>query len=88
MGDHYITTQSIENVIVNSIDSEEYEQLQNVKLPTLQLPKSSGLYLKWLEFEDTFESLVHNNRSINNIHKIFSIQLKYCVEHFIGTLQH
>ncbi|XP_050555965.1 uncharacterized protein LOC118281405 isoform X1 [Spodoptera frugiperda] len=40
-----------------------------VKLPTIQLPKFSGLYTNWLEFRDTFSSLVHCNDSIDEINK-------------------
>ncbi|XP_045539664.1 uncharacterized protein LOC123722310 [Papilio machaon] len=40
-----------------------------VKLPTIQLPKFSGSYNNWLEFRDTFCSLIHSNDSIDNINK-------------------
>lgn len=49
-------------------------QLQNtmhrpVKLPTIQLPKFNGSYDNWLEFRDTFTSLIHLNSDIDNINK-------------------
>nr|XP_053600617.1 uncharacterized protein LOC128669669 [Plodia interpunctella] len=40
-----------------------------VKLPTIQLPKFSGSYDNWLEFRDTFTSLIHCNREIDEINK-------------------
>ncbi|KAH9636453.1 hypothetical protein HF086_002153 [Spodoptera exigua] len=40
-----------------------------VKLPTIQLPKFSGLYSNWLEFRDTFTSLIHTNDDIDDINK-------------------
>lgn len=40
-----------------------------IKLPTINLPSFDGNYLKWLEFRDTFESLIHSNDSIPNINK-------------------
>lgn len=41
----------------------------SVKLPTIQLPNFEGSYEHWLEYRDTFESLIHNNESINQIQK-------------------
>lgn len=43
--------------------------LVNIKLPTIQLPKFEGKYSNWLEFRDTYESLIHTNASINEIQK-------------------
>lgn len=40
-----------------------------VKLPMIQLPKFSGSYDNWLEFHDTFTSLIHSNDEIDNINK-------------------
>lgn len=40
-----------------------------VKLPTIQLPKFSGSYENWLEFHDTFSSLIHQNNDIDDINK-------------------
>lgn len=42
---------------------------QLVKLPTIQLPKFSGSYDTWLEFHDTFSSLIHDNDEIDEINK-------------------
>jgi hypothetical protein len=41
----------------------------NIKLPTIKLPTYDGNYLRWLEFRDTFESLIHSNDSISDINK-------------------
>ncbi|XP_049865557.1 uncharacterized protein LOC126366489 [Pectinophora gossypiella] len=43
--------------------------MNNVKLPTIQLPKFSGSYDNWLGFHDTFCSLIHNNSDIDEINK-------------------
>ncbi|XP_049869686.1 uncharacterized protein LOC126369369 isoform X1 [Pectinophora gossypiella] len=40
-----------------------------VKLPIIQLPKFSGSYNTWLEFRDTFVSLIHSNDDIDEINK-------------------
>lgn len=41
----------------------------NIKLPTINLPLFSGRYQDWLEYRDTYLSLIHENSSIPNIHK-------------------
>lgn len=41
----------------------------NIRLPTINLPTFNGNYLLWLEFRDTFESLIHLNESIPEINK-------------------
>ncbi|XP_045779565.1 uncharacterized protein LOC123877104 [Maniola jurtina] len=44
-------------------------KLNPVKLPTIQLPKFSGAYNNWLEFRDTFTSLIHNNDDLDDVNK-------------------
>ncbi|CAK1597259.1 unnamed protein product [Parnassius mnemosyne] len=39
------------------------------KLPVIQIPKFDGTYYKWLEFKETFGSLINDNDKIQNIHK-------------------
>ncbi|KAJ8983233.1 hypothetical protein NQ317_005322 [Molorchus minor] len=43
--------------------------LTGIKLPTIQLPKFDGNYETWLEYRDTYESLIHSNESISSIQK-------------------
>ncbi|XP_044766260.1 uncharacterized protein LOC123322380 [Coccinella septempunctata] len=43
--------------------------LSGVKLPVIALPKFQGKYENWLEFRETFESLVHSNESLSSIQK-------------------
>lgn len=40
-----------------------------LKLPQIQIAKFDGAYFRWLEFRDTFESLIHNNNKISPVHK-------------------
>ncbi|KAJ0183500.1 hypothetical protein K1T71_001476 [Dendrolimus kikuchii] len=40
-----------------------------IKLPTISLPSFDGTYDQWLEFRDTFQSLIHNNNDIDNVQK-------------------
>ncbi|XP_049884830.1 uncharacterized protein LOC126379907 isoform X2 [Pectinophora gossypiella] len=39
------------------------------RLPVIQISNFDGTYFKWLEFRDTFESLIHNNTRIKPINK-------------------
>ncbi|XP_061711570.1 uncharacterized protein LOC133520886 isoform X2 [Cydia pomonella] len=39
------------------------------KLPTISLPKFGGSYDTWLEFRDTFDSLINNDDSIDDVNK-------------------
>lgn len=40
-----------------------------IKLPTISLPSFDGSYENWLEYRDTFVSLIHNATEINTIQK-------------------
>ncbi|KAJ8926572.1 hypothetical protein NQ314_021047 [Rhamnusium bicolor] len=40
-----------------------------VKLPVISLPKFQGSYEGWLEYRETFESLVHHNEALNPIQR-------------------
>lgn len=42
---------------------------QSVKLPTISLPKFSGLWKDWLAYRDTFSSLVDSNVDLSDINK-------------------
>lgn len=39
------------------------------KLPTISLPKFGGSYDTWLEFRDTFDSLINSDDSIDDVNK-------------------
>lgn len=41
-----------------------------VKLPKIVIPTFSGKYTEWVTFRDLFESLVHNNDTIDNVQKM------------------
>lgn len=44
------------------------------KLPVIKIPNFDGTYFKWLEFKETFVSLVHKNDRIENVHKYHYLQ--------------
>lgn len=41
----------------------------NIKLPTISLPSFDGSYDQFIEFRDTYLSLIHNSQDIDNIQK-------------------
>ncbi len=43
--------------------------LGGVKLPVIPLPKFHGSFHEWLEYKETFQSLVHENESLSAIQK-------------------
>ncbi|XP_026746090.1 uncharacterized protein LOC113507432 [Trichoplusia ni] len=52
-------------------DSGAHNSFRNgfVRLPKIDLPHFDGNYQSWLEFRDTFGSLIHDNRTISDINK-------------------
>lgn len=57
------STESVSNA------SQCSHSLSSIKLPTISLPSFDGDYLRWLEYRDTFDSLVNSNDSIPPINK-------------------
>ncbi|XP_047041982.1 uncharacterized protein LOC124646011 [Helicoverpa zea] len=49
--------------------NDEHHRNVEFKLPQIQITKFNGEYFRWLEFRDTFESLIHNNERIPEINK-------------------
>lgn len=52
-----------------SADSELSGGHDFVRLPEIDLPSFEGDFQDWLEFRDTYISLIHNNKTISNINK-------------------
>lgn len=50
-------------------DQSQSYQTASFKLPVIQIHKFDGAFYKWLEFRDTYESLIHNNDRIQPVHK-------------------
>lgn len=55
------------SVVDNSCFMEHQEF--GLKLPQIKIAKFDGAYFRWLEFRDTFESLIHKNSRLSDIHK-------------------
>lgn len=49
-------------------DDDDHEVI-GFRLPVIKINNFDGTFFKWLEFHDTFSSLIHNNPKIKNIHK-------------------
>ncbi|KAL0830099.1 hypothetical protein ABMA28_003556 [Loxostege sticticalis] len=59
-----------------------------VRLPKIELPVFHGDYQHWLEFRDTFISLIHSRTDIDNINKLHYLRasLKGCASLVIDNL--
>ncbi|XP_060806851.1 uncharacterized protein LOC106143641 [Amyelois transitella] len=66
----------------DSHNSHVRSSASSVKLPKICIPTFSGNYLEWATFRSMFVSLVHNNREIDNIHKLY-----YLKGHLIGEAE-
>lgn len=53
----------------NSRFSNNSKHSINVKLPSIELPKFSGLYEKWYEFKELYLSLIHNADFLDSVQK-------------------
>lgn len=49
--------------------------IQGLKLPDLSVPTFSGDSTKWVTFNETFNSLIHNNNSLSNSAKFQYLML-------------
>lgn len=66
---HSDSRHEMEVFSTNSLQNPISENINHIKLPTINLPKFNGAFQNWLEFRDTFQSLIHNNVSVNNVQK-------------------
>ncbi|XP_022827331.1 uncharacterized protein LOC111357037 isoform X2 [Spodoptera litura] len=62
----------LEGDSANEVDSciSSTHKHNSIRLPKIDLPKYSGSYRDWLEFSDTFVSIVHNNANLDKINKL------------------
>lgn len=57
---------------------QQTNSANNTNLPKVKLPEFYGSYENWLQFSDTYKSLVHNSNNITKIEKFF--YLKSCLK--------
>ncbi|XP_072398107.1 uncharacterized protein [Diabrotica undecimpunctata] len=62
-------TVDVSSSSLNNSQIQNFDQGTAIKLPTINLPKFSGSYQTWLEFRDTYKSLIHENNNISPIQK-------------------
>lgn len=67
----------LEGDFANEVDSciTSTHKHNSIRLPKIDLPKFSGSYHDWLEFRDTFVSIVHNNTSLDKINKLHYLRV-------------
>ncbi|XP_031339598.1 uncharacterized protein LOC116168083 [Photinus pyralis] len=62
--------QNIKSDVSNStIVSNETKKAYGVKLPIIEISTYDGEYERWLEFRDTYESLIHQNINLSSVQK-------------------
>jgi DnaJ-domain-containing protein 1 len=66
--DSYFDTKSMMQSVIDS-HVQDTSQEVNVNLPQLNLPQFSGSYSEWTSFHDTFNSLIHENKGLNDIRR-------------------
>ncbi|XP_071056865.1 uncharacterized protein, partial [Onthophagus taurus] len=60
--------------IISSCSLVSFQKSNSIKLPQIKLPQFGGKYEDWLEYRDTFESLIHANLEIGEIEKFHYIR--------------
>lgn len=60
---------NIGSLPIDSVPQTHYLHNPGIKLPTIKLPLFDGTHEEWLQYRDTFESLIHKNVAINDIPK-------------------
>lgn len=63
-------TVSQSNQISNPLNTQFNYELHNVRLPKLDLPSFNGNYHDWLNFFDTFKSIIHDNKQLADVQKL------------------
>ncbi|XP_026471455.1 uncharacterized protein LOC113375724 [Ctenocephalides felis] len=71
----------------NNIRSEQSQSFNNnIKLPNIALPTFDGSYSNWLQFNDSFTALIHNNTNLSNAEKFY--YLKTCLKNEAASVIH
>ncbi|CAH2085176.1 unnamed protein product [Euphydryas editha] len=69
-------------VIDGKAENSSVVREPSVKLPKISIPTFSGTYSEWTSFRDLFTSLIHNNRSLDDVQK-----LHYLKGHLTGEAE-
>lgn len=58
---------SVQSSSHGDIRSVQDNEQNNIRLPKIELSTFNGAFDKWLEFHDSFKSMVHNNQKLADI---------------------
>lgn len=64
--------------IVNTTNSSHASIGDSLRLPTIQLPSFNGNLEDWPSFFDTFNALIHNNNSLNDVQRLHYLKTTVC----------
>lgn len=68
------------NSVSNQSASDVNIISSHVKLPTINIPTFLGAYESWLNFRDTYKSLIHDNYSLSNVQKFHYLRSSLAYE--------
>lgn len=75
--------------ISHSFHVQNTSNSNSIKLPPISLPNFDGKYEQWVQFHDTFRSLIHLDTSLSDMQKLF--YLKSCLKgeaaEILGSLE-
>lgn len=54
----------------SAVAPEHKKTTAEIKLPTINIPQFSGKYTEWPSFHDLFTSIIHTNKSIDEVQKL------------------
>lgn len=63
---------------VNTTNSSHASIGDSLRLPTIQLPSFNGNLEDWPSFFDTFNALIHNNNSLNDVQRLHYLKTTVC----------
>lgn len=68
----YFGTMAIAGCLVEGVETKagsESAKFSNLKLPQIKLPTFDGSYDRWLEFKNSYETMIHNRSDLDEIQK-------------------
>ncbi|XP_050516560.1 MATH and LRR domain-containing protein PFE0570w-like [Diabrotica virgifera virgifera] len=69
------TDQQVANASISSNPNSSNAPTHHVKLPSISLPYFDGSFDQFLFYKDTFQALIHNDKSIPDINKFHYLRL-------------
>lgn len=69
-----VSKHTLASPVAQPKDEQKYTNNNIVRLPTIEIPRFDGRHQSWLEFRDSFISLIHDNEGIDDINKLRYLQ--------------